>query len=78
MMLKPNAQTARIKEQFINDEVTGLLLIFRVTSSGEARLQLQGDILPYGNRDFQFDMNGELAGTGTGLCHKDNNTGDNL
>ena len=66
-MLKLNAQTLKIKEQVINDAVTDLMLIFRVTPSGEARLHLTGTNLPFGNRDFQFDENGELAGTGTGL-----------
>ncbi|MDH5695235.1 MAG: hypothetical protein OEZ00_01305 [Dehalococcoidia bacterium] len=67
-MLKPNTKVLKIKEQFINDDVTGLLLIFRVTPDGEARLHLIGDILPFGNRDFQFNKDGELVGTGTGLC----------
>jgi len=66
-MLKPNAKTPKIKEQLINDEITGLTLIFRVTPHGEARLHLLGDILPFGNRDFQFDGSGELAGTGVGM-----------
>ena len=60
-MLKQNAKTAKIKEQVINDLVTGLTLIFRVTPSGEARLHLLGDNLPFGNRDFQFDRNGNLS-----------------
>lgn len=68
-MLKQNAKTAKIKEQVINDPVTGLMIIFRVTPHGEARLHLLGDILPNGNRDFQFSKDGELAGTGTGLCN---------
>jgi hypothetical protein len=69
-MLKRNAKTVKIKEQVINDLVTGLTLIFRVTPSGEARLHLLGDNLPFGNRDFQFDKNGKLAGTGMGVrCH---------
>lgn len=67
-MLKPNAKTLQIKEQFINDAVTDLMLIFRVTPSGEARLHISGSNLPYGNRDFQFNEDGELVGTGTGLC----------
>lgn len=66
-MLKTNAKTLSIKEQIINDMVTELTLIFSVTPNGEARLQLLGDNLPFGNRDFQFDKNGRLAGTGTGL-----------
>ena len=67
-MLKPNAKTLKIKEQFINDGVTGLLLIFRVTPDGEPRLHLIGSILPFRNRDFQFNKGGELVGTGIGLC----------
>ena len=74
-MLKQNAKTLQIKEQFIDDAVTGLTLMFRVTPSGEARLHLLGSILPFGNRDFQFDGNGELAGTGTGLCSCKRNDG---
>ena len=64
-MLKPDAKTLNIKEQFVNDEVTGLILIFRVAPNGEARLHIGGESLPFGNRDFQFDSNGELIGTGT-------------
>jgi len=67
-MIKENAKTLHVKEQYINDLITGLTLIFRVTPGGEARLHLLGNILPFGNRDFQFDRNGKLAGTGTGLC----------
>jgi len=47
-MIKPNAKTLKIKEQVINDLVTDITLIFRVTPSGEARLQLIGDALPFG------------------------------
>lgn len=67
-MLKRNAKTLRVKEQFIDDAVTGLMLTFRVTPSGEARLHLSGSILPFGNRDFQFNKDGEIVGTGTGFC----------
>ena len=66
-MKKENAKTLNIKEQIVNDAVTGLMLVFRVTPSGEARLHLMGGCLPFGNRDFQFDKDGELAGTGTGI-----------
>ena len=66
-MLKPNAKTLQIKEQIINDLVTELTLIFRVAQGGEARLQLLGDNLPFGNRDFQFNKDGKLVGTGTGV-----------
>ena len=67
-MLKENAKTLQIKEQIIPDLVTELTLVFRVAPSGEAVLYILGDTLPFGNRDFQFDKGGELAGTGTGLC----------
>jgi hypothetical protein len=67
-MLKINAQTLKIKEQIIHDPITSLTLVFRVTPSGEARVHLSGDILPFGNRDFQFDKEGNEAGAGTGLC----------
>ena len=66
-MIKPEAKTVKIKEQCINDLPTGLMLIFRVTPSGESRLQLIGEALPYGSRDFQFDIEGKLAGTGTAV-----------
>jgi hypothetical protein len=66
-MLKKSGKTCKIKEQYIIDLVTELTLIFRVTSHGEARLHLIGDNLPFGNRDFQFNEEGVLAGTGTGI-----------
>lgn len=66
-MIKPKAKAIKIKEQCTNDLPTGLMLIFRATPNGEARLHLIGEALPFGNRDFQFDMKGGLVGTGTGL-----------
>lgn len=67
-MLKTDAKPLNIKEQLINDPVTDLTLVFRVTPAGEARLHLTGPNLPFGNRDFQFNSRGELVGTGTGVC----------
>jgi hypothetical protein len=68
VVLRPNAKTVKIKEQVINDLATGLTLIFEVTPSGEeARVRLIGPALPFGNRDFQFNKEGELVGAGTGL-----------
>jgi hypothetical protein len=67
-MLMPNAKVVKIKEQIINDLATGLMVIVRLTPSGEPRLHLIGDTLPFGNRDFQFSEDGELVGTGTGTC----------
>ena len=65
-MLRKNAKYVRIKEQVINDRATGLMILVRLTPSGESRLHLLGDILPFGNRDFQFNKDGELVGRGTG------------
>ena len=63
---QPKARHLRIKEQMINDEASGLLLILSVAPSGrEYRIQLVGDYLPFGNRDFQFNQDGELVGRGT-------------
>ena len=66
-MLKRDAKTLRIKEQMINDLVTGLTVILRVTPSGEARIEISGDILPFGDRSLQFDVDGRLVGTGTSV-----------
>jgi hypothetical protein len=67
-MGKLNIKTIEIKEQIINDETTGLMLIFSASPTGqESRLQLIGECLPFGNRDYQFNRKGELVGTGTGL-----------
>jgi hypothetical protein len=56
-------KTLKIKEQIINDPVTGLILIFRLTPKGkEPRLHIIGDILPFGNRDFQRFKKTDLRG----------------
>jgi hypothetical protein len=66
------AQVA-ISEQTIVDPVSGLVLTFRCTPSGEGRLFLTrvesplGETLAFANRTFQFGADGELVGTGTGL-----------
>ncbi len=66
-MLKRDAKTLSIKEQVINDLATGLTIFLRVTPDGEARIEISGDILPFGNRSLQFDVDGRLAGTGTSV-----------
>lgn len=71
MAVKPDGKLCPIREQIIEDPVTGLTFQFEVTPSGEARMRVYGDSLKLGNRDFAFDTDGELAGTGTatrGLC----------
>ena len=66
-MLKLNGKTLRVKEQVINDLATGLMVILRATPDGEARIEISGDILPFGNRSLQFDADGSLVGTGTSV-----------
>lgn len=73
MATKPNADTLKIKEQIIEDPVTGLSFQFVVVPGSTARFRLRvfGN-LPCGNREFLFDENGEEAGAGTALsgsCH---------
>ena len=69
MATKPNGRACVIREQIIDDLVTGLTFQFEQTENGEARMRVYGD-LPFGNRDFAFTAEGELAGTGTatGAC----------
>ncbi len=70
MALKDDGQVWSIREQIIEDPVSGLTLQFEVAPDGEPRLRLYGD-LPHGNREFQFDLEGREAGAGTsltGLC----------
>jgi len=69
MATKPNGQDCIIKEQIIEDEVTGLTIQIEKAPDGESRVRIYGD-LPFGNRDFSFDADGELVGTGTatGVC----------
>lgn len=74
MATKPNAKDCIIKEQIIEDAVTGLTLQF-VKYDGKnrgCRLTIFGENLPFGNRDIFFDSNGEDAGSGThvGECPK--------
>ncbi len=59
-------ETVTFQEQAIYDEVTGITLTIWRTSSGEGRIRLSG-ALEHGNRDFQFDTEGCLAGMGTAV-----------
>lgn len=72
MSIKPNASNWTIKEQIIEDPVSGLTFQFEVDleSSAPARLRIFGN-LPFGNREIIFDQSGNEAGSGTvlgGLC----------
>ena len=70
MSVKEGAITWAVKEQIIEDPVTGLTYQFEVMPDGEAKLRIFGDALPFGNREFSFDKKGErvAAGTFTGHC----------
>lgn len=69
MAVKPDAQQWTVTEQII-DDASGLTIQFEVTPSGERRLILYGEILPFGNRSIAFDLDGQHVGAGshTGRC----------
>jgi len=70
MSLKLNGVDWAIKEQILEDPVTGLTFQFEVTPNGKQHLRIYGECLEYGNRDFVFD-NGLNVGAGTsvsGVC----------
>ena len=66
MALKPDGGQITIKEQIIEDPVSGLTFQFDRTPSGEGMLRIFGDV-PFGNRELIFDTDGQLAGAGTNL-----------
>lgn len=68
--LRPNGKDWTIKEQIIEDIVTGITLQFEVAPDGAPSLRLYGDF-EFGNRDMSFSLEGENTGAGTlvsGLC----------
>ncbi len=67
MAEKPNGESIRLREQIIEDEVSGLTIQIERTPNGEGRVRLFGNI-PFRHRDFAFDRDGRLVGTGTGTC----------
>ena len=71
MGLKPDARDWTIKEQIIEDPVSGLTFQFEVPPNGEPHLRIYGPSLKFGNRDIVFGLDGKHAGAGTsvsGLC----------
>lgn len=64
-MLAEINDVCRIKEQVIEDKLTGLTLTFKLTASGECRVYVDGECLPNGHRVFEFDTDGTLAGRGS-------------
>lgn len=72
MAIKPDGKDWKIKEQIIEDPVSGLTLQFETDHENSApyRLRIFGD-LPFGNREILFDVNGAEAAAGThpnGVC----------
>lgn len=69
MAVKPNGSFCAIREQIIEDPVSGLTLQFVHKPGTDApyRLQIFGD-LPYGNREILFNEDGAEAGAGTALA----------
>ncbi len=68
MAIKPDADTLTIKEQIVEDPVSGLSFQFSVVYGSDSpfRLRVFGP-LPNGNREFVFDSTGERTGAGTSL-----------
>mgnify|MGYP001176983135 CR=1 FL=1 len=68
MAIKPNAGSFTIKEQIIEDPVSGLTFKFEYRPNSDApyKLQIFGD-LPHGNREFVFDAEGNEVGAGVAL-----------
>jgi len=66
MGIKDDAKKWTVKEQIIEDPVSGLTLQFEVIPESTARYRLRifGHI-PHGNREIIFDIEGEEAGSGT-------------
>ena len=69
MALKPNSSVCLIREQIIEDQVSGLAFQFihKPGSDAPFRLQIFGN-LPHGNREILFDADGVEVGAGTTLA----------
>ena len=68
MALKPNGGVCSIREQIIEDPVSGLTLQFIHMPGSDApyRLHIFG-LLPFGTREILFDADGKESGAGTAL-----------
>lgn len=66
MATKPNGNICLIREQIIEDPVSGLTLQFEYRDNGTSKLTIYGD-LPFGSREIIFDENGEEAAAGTAI-----------
>jgi hypothetical protein len=68
MAIKPDGRICAIREQIIEDPVSGLTFQFECKPDSDApvRLRIFGN-LPHGNRELLFDQDGKEAGAGTAL-----------
>jgi hypothetical protein len=67
---KLHGKLCHIREQILCDRVSGVTLQFEVDTEGNSRVRLFGS-MPFGNREFIFDHNGDESGAGIavrGLC----------
>lgn len=67
MSIKPSGSVCRIREQIIEDAVSGLIIEFEAKDDGSTRFRLYGD-LPFGNREFVFDSDGKEAAAGVAVA----------
>ena len=56
-----------IKDQVIEDPNNNMTIQFEVVADGTTRLRIFCDALEFGNRDFAFDLSGELVGSGLAI-----------
>ena len=70
MPVRNGAKSWTVKEQIVEDPVSGLTFQFEVVPDGEVKLKIFGESLPMGNREISFTENGKQVGAGTftGLC----------
>ena len=61
-------KTAKIREQVIVDISSDITIEFKGRDDGEFRMLLKSSTLLLGNREFQFDGDGNYVGAGTCLC----------
>lgn len=65
MSVRPNAKKWIVKEQIVEDELSGLTFQFEIRPDGRPQILIFGAALPYGNREILFDENGVEAAAGT-------------
>jgi len=65
MLFEPRA--CNIKEQVIEDPVSGLTIQFEVGANGHTYMRIYGDCLRHGNREIEFGGSGLEAAAGTAM-----------